>query len=520
MLKPRRPKGTGAPTCPAVRSGSLAWQATALVFLMSGLLLPAGNAVADQPANTIDAVPGVVAIATSYNLDDGYFVVLVGTADGRLDEIFYKTPPNAPHAPPTAHGRSTIGFFDGIRFVAGFYAQDDRRRIAIVATKNGDIHEVFYAPGRGRGRSVIAHFDDIVGLAAFYNEDDKRRVVLVATHDGRVHEVFYRPGDGKGQGELAAFPAIRTISGHYDQLSDHRTLLVATGDGALHVLRYRPGHPRDARTREHITGRLTTRVVSLASNTQETVIATSDGTLLRCENDFHRSGLGVICGSSTPIKDIRRVAITPGGPFGLSDIVYTTDTRRVDASKLGGPVRIYGQDALLHKFVPLRPVTPPPAPTITTFKALPDDYIPIGSSASLVWKIAACGAGCQVSIEARHGLNYVDLAFRSGGLPVEGSLSVTPVQTHTRYTLTASSVNGSDTENIGVTWQPGDAPDDAGCADCETYFFRMSWPGGTNPCFTLAIRARDADSAKAMAEAQHGGYSATPIPEQEFGQCP
>jgi hypothetical protein len=44
----------------------------------------------------------------------------------------------------------------------------------------------------------------------------------------------------------------------------------------------------------------------------------------------------------------------------------------------------------------------------------------------------------------------------------------------------------------------------------------MTCQGCINPCFTLAIYAPDAQTAKALAENQNGGYTATQIDQTQF----
>ena len=65
-----------------------------------------------QPNNTLvhyDA--GIVGVASSYNIDDGYRVVLVATGNGEVREIFYKA---SPLTMPDSKGESVISHFDGI----------------------------------------------------------------------------------------------------------------------------------------------------------------------------------------------------------------------------------------------------------------------------------------------------------------------------------------------------------------------------------------------------------------------
>src|SRR5512140_516094 len=93
---------------------------------------------------------------------------------------------------------NVLGHYDGIVGLAASYNIDDGYRVVLVATRNGDVREIFYKATRStmpasKGESVIAHFEGIVGIAGFYNEDDNTRIAIVATRDGNVWEVFYHP---------------------------------------------------------------------------------------------------------------------------------------------------------------------------------------------------------------------------------------------------------------------------------------------------------------------------------------
>jgi len=485
-----------------LRSAGPPWRLIALLFLIL-----TQTAVAQQPANTIATFGPVRAVSASYNGDDGYYVVLVGNADGKLEEIFYKAPSNQV---PTQVGRSVLATFEDIVSVAGFYAADDHNRIAIVATRNGDIHEVFYHPARGRGQSVIGHFDGIVGIAAFYNEDDKFRVVLVATQDGNIQEIFYHPGRGRGEGVLATYPGVIAISGHFDVLNQHRTVLVATNDGTLHSLQYRPGKPRIARETSYITGRTTTRVVSLASNTWATMVVTSDQTLRRCANNLSAPKFAVSCSADNNIDGLRLVSLSPKRDD--PNLVYTTASAGQRGDRLAGGIGFVPARHELHRFIFAEPPPPAPTPRIATFKADPSDYFNAGGSTTLRWQIDTCQPTCEVTLTARHGFNYADIAFQKAGLGTTGSLPVTPVQQHTQYTLSAKSAAGSDQKNVDVALYYPSPP----CAQCGVHFFRMTRTSGVTPCFTLAIYGPDPVAAKALAEAQNGGYAAEAITEQEY----
>lgn len=231
----------------------------------------AGTSLAQQPANNVlGHYDGIVGIAASYNIDDGYRVVLVATRNGDVREIFYKATRSTM---PVSKGESVIAHFDGIIGIAGFYNEDDKTRIAIVATRDGNVWEVFYHPQRGKGQSIIAHFDGIVGVAGFYARDDNYRIVLVATQRD-VHEVFYHPQKGRGESIIGHYDDdIVAISGYFARATNYRSARVATRDGLLHYLFYHPQRqPRNGFDREG-------DLISLAYNGNSAFVATRDGRL-------------------------------------------------------------------------------------------------------------------------------------------------------------------------------------------------------------------------------------------------
>jgi hypothetical protein len=229
-----------------------------------------GTSLAQQPANNVlGHYDGIVGIAASYNIDDGYRVVLVATRNGDVREIFYKATRSTM---PVSKGESVIAHFDGIVGIAGFYNEDDKTRVAIVATKDGNVWEVFYSQ-KGKGQSIIAHFDGIVGVAGFYARDDNYRIVLVATQRD-LHEVFYHPQKGRGESIIGHYDNdIVAIAGYFARSTNYRGAGVATMEGYLYYLFYHP--QKQLRTGFNREGDL----ISLAYNVNSVFVATKDGRL-------------------------------------------------------------------------------------------------------------------------------------------------------------------------------------------------------------------------------------------------
>jgi len=451
------------------------WISVAWLFLATTLLA--------QTSDTLANYGGITSIAASYNIDDQQRVVLVAARDGDVHEIYYTNPTTA--ALPARHGDSVIGHYDNIVAISGFYNEDDHFRVAIIATADGNIREMFYHPTKGRGESVLTNLGGVMSVAGFYNRDDRYRVVLAATRNGDVYEIFYSPTKGKGQGLLAHYDNLIAIAGTFMRDTNDRCLAALTAGGRLVQLLY---HPKRGR-REVVVNILPRNSRSVAINRKVLVIGTSNGSLARYALD---SG-GII---STAFKDgisgLHDVAVDS---YDATNIVYSTD------------------DGSIHKFLP-PPAQPAPPPTKVTFTASPNNgYINFGESATLTWSVANCAQPCDVSMQGRDGFNYAEVLMNASKLAISGSMTVTPTRsTMTKYTLTAkSSSTGSEAKSVVVQLYRAPAPSG------QVFYFRMTNSSSTVlRCFTMAIIAADEASAKSMAESQNGGYSATAITYSDF----
>jgi hypothetical protein len=87
--------------------------------------------------------------------------------------------------------------------LAGYYTPDGYQH-ALVATANGQVHEVYFNPTKGISQDVIAHFNNVVALAGYYTPDGYQHA-LVATANGQVHEVYFNPTKGISQDVIAQF---------------------------------------------------------------------------------------------------------------------------------------------------------------------------------------------------------------------------------------------------------------------------------------------------------------------------
>ena len=133
----------------------------------------------------------IVSVATMYNSDQHRHVVLVGTKDGKVHDIWWK--------PETigieGHDVLPVAFSpNSIVAVSGLYNPDHQRYVVFVGTSGGKVHEIWWKEDTA---GVEGHDDlpvtfapgSIVGVTGFYNTDQQRYVVVVATNAGKLHEI-------------------------------------------------------------------------------------------------------------------------------------------------------------------------------------------------------------------------------------------------------------------------------------------------------------------------------------------
>jgi hypothetical protein len=162
-------------------------------------------------------------------------------------EVFYRTEqgnePKASNPNPIWYDRDKAG----IIAIAGFYSDDDKYRHLLVATKDGNVHELFYQPDRGPAESVIASFPGIVDIAGFYNADDHYRAALVGLSDGKLWEVYFQPYPKAGHtphGQSVIYDfgndPVRSVAGTYMRATGYRRAVVLTQKGRMIQVLYHP----------------------------------------------------------------------------------------------------------------------------------------------------------------------------------------------------------------------------------------------------------------------------------------
>jgi hypothetical protein len=186
-------------------------------------------------------VATIVSVAALYNSDQQRHLVLVAKKDGKVQEIFWK--------PETVgiegHDDLPVTFSPGtIVAVSGLYDSDQQRHLVVVGTTAGRVHEIFW---KADTVGVEGHDDlpvtfpigSIVAVTAFYNTDQKRYVVVVGTSAGKLHEIFWKSDTVgiEGHEDLpVSFDSgsIVAVSGFYDGNKQRHVVVIATSDGQVH----------------------------------------------------------------------------------------------------------------------------------------------------------------------------------------------------------------------------------------------------------------------------------------------
>jgi hypothetical protein len=182
----------------------------------------------------------IVSVGTMYNVDQQRHVVLVGTTAGKVHEIYWK--------PETVgiEGQDDlpVPFTPGsIVAVTGLYDNNQQRYVALAGTTAGRVHEIYW---KDDTVGVEGHDDlpvmftpgSIVAVTAFYDSDQQRYVVVVGTNEGKLHEIFWKTDTVgiEGDDDLPVdfgSGSIVAVSGFYDINRKRFVVAVGTADGTV-----------------------------------------------------------------------------------------------------------------------------------------------------------------------------------------------------------------------------------------------------------------------------------------------
>jgi Astacin (Peptidase family M12A) len=190
----------------------------------------------------------IVSVSGFYQIHDQLHHMIVGTTNGKIHDIYWKSGQvgiEGNDELPVNLGSGTIVS------VSGFYNSDDRRHIVVVGTRNGGVHEIFWKSDSVgiEGHDVLPvdfGHGNIVSVSGFYNSDDRRHIVVVGSRNGRVHEIFWKsdtPGI-EGHNDLPAefgFDGIVSVSGYYSSVDQLLNVIVGIRNGSLFDIHWKSG---------------------------------------------------------------------------------------------------------------------------------------------------------------------------------------------------------------------------------------------------------------------------------------
>ncbi len=139
----------------------------------------------------IATVPNIVSLSGHFSNADQRDVIIVGTISGKIHEIFWKSDTVGIEGEddlPVSFDRNSIVA------VSGFYNSSDQRHVVIVGTSDGNVHQIFWKSSTVgiEFHGIITNFgaNNIIKLAGFYSENDQVEHVIVGTTDGKIHELW------------------------------------------------------------------------------------------------------------------------------------------------------------------------------------------------------------------------------------------------------------------------------------------------------------------------------------------
>jgi hypothetical protein len=189
----------------------------------------------------------IVSVGSIYNSHQQRHVVLVGTTAGKIHEIYWKSDTvgieGQDDLPVAFAANSIVG-------VAGLYDSTQQRHIAIVGTKAGKVHEIYW---KADTVGVEGHDDlpvafspgSVVGVTALYDSDQQRYLVVIGTSAGKLHEIYWKADTVgiEGHDDLpVVFDAgsIVAVSGCYDSSRKRYIIAVGLADGTVRQVYWKP----------------------------------------------------------------------------------------------------------------------------------------------------------------------------------------------------------------------------------------------------------------------------------------
>jgi hypothetical protein len=126
----------------------------------------------------------VAAIAGFYAQDDRSSNVIVAMQGGDVFDVYSSGAGGSTTDRVTTFSHRLIN-------VAAFVSTDTLYRHVIVLDSNGQLYDYSYTPQYVFGQTPHVNIANVADIVGYYSAYVHMRHVIVATHDGNIHEVYY-----------------------------------------------------------------------------------------------------------------------------------------------------------------------------------------------------------------------------------------------------------------------------------------------------------------------------------------
>jgi hypothetical protein len=133
-------------------------------------------------------LPDVAAIAGFFDLYVHSRDVIVAMQGGDVFDVHYSGGIVA--GGPITTDRVTT-FSPTLVNVAAFVSPDTNYRHVIVLEASGQVYDYSYTPEQVFGQTSLISLGNVIDMAGYYSAYDRMRHVILATGDGNIHEVYY-----------------------------------------------------------------------------------------------------------------------------------------------------------------------------------------------------------------------------------------------------------------------------------------------------------------------------------------
>jgi hypothetical protein len=130
----------------------------------------------------------VAAIAGFFDLTVHTRDVIVAMQGGDVFDVYYGGGILAGEEITT---KQVTTFPSALKNVATFVSSDTGYRHVIVLDDSGRLYDYSYTPEQVFGQTELFSLGNVIDMAAYYSAYDKMRHVILATDDGNIHEVYY-----------------------------------------------------------------------------------------------------------------------------------------------------------------------------------------------------------------------------------------------------------------------------------------------------------------------------------------